>query len=515
MVNSAPVAGNDRYTVHTNRTLNIAAPGLLANDSDADGDPLNVTLVNITGLKGTLSPFVDGHFDFTPTTGFTGTTSFTYTIGDGFGGSAVGTVTIDVVNSAPVARNDSYSIRPNQALNVAVPGLLANDSDADGDPLNVTLVNVTGLQGTLSPFADGHFSFTPTTGFAGTTSFTYTIGDGLGGSATATATINVVANSVPVAGNDSYTVYANRTLNIAAPGLLANDSDADGDPLNVILVNITGLQGTLSPFADGHFDFTPTTGFTGTTSFTYTIGDGFGGSAVGTVKLSVVATPTKTLSVGNAPDRQSGAGGQWAAAWTNNEIVSAITHKADQTNAAENWSTVRLTGLSPQSLAGGDVYAGDLGVSGQSAATSSVRQEIDGKEALRFDLAQSATALTVHLSRLFTQDDGSPFVESGLLRLLDAAGKVVTETSFHASGTTGTMVVTLTSDTAFSAIELSAGVYDGSNFVYGGYAQADGSFASAVTTDASGNRHGSDFMVDKIDFQVPLVGIPLTEALAG
>jgi hypothetical protein len=174
-----------------------------------------------------------------------------------------------------------------------------------------------------------------------------------------------------------------------------------------------------------------------------------------------------------------------------------------------------LTGLSPQSLAGGDVYAGDLGVSGQSAATSSVRQEIDGKEALRFDLAQSATALTVHLSRLFTQDDGSPFVESGLLRLLDAAGKVVTETSFHASGTTGTMVVTLTSDTAFSAIELSAGVYDGSNFVYGGYAQADGSFASAVTTDASGNRHGSDFMVDKIDFQVPLVGIPLTEALAG
>ncbi|KFB68763.1 MAG: hypothetical protein CAPSK01_001617 [Candidatus Accumulibacter vicinus] len=224
--------------------------------------------------------------------------------------------------------------------------------------------------------------------------------------------------------------------------------------------------------------------------------------------IDVVPIPTHTLSIGNAPERQSGLGGQWAAAWTNADIVTSIVHKADYANAAETWSAARLNGVSPQTLTGGDIYAGDLGVSGQSEATNPVRQEIDGKEALRFNLTEGATGLTVYLSRLFTQDDGGDFVESGRLRLLDADGRVIKETSFHAGGAAGTQTVTLTSDVAFRAIELSAGVYDGSTFVAGGYAHADGSFAAMVTTDAMGVQHGSDFLVDKIDFQVPVIGVP-------
>ena len=57
-------------------------------------------------------------------------------------------------------------------------------------------------------------------------------------------------------------------------------------------------------------------------------------------------------------------------------------------------------------------------------------------------------------------------------------------------------------------IELSAGVYDGSTFVYGGYALADGSFGSGVTTDASGVLHGSDFLVDAVEFKLPVLGVP-------
>jgi hypothetical protein len=286
VVNSVPVAGNDHYAVHAGRTLDISAPGLLANDRDADSDALSVAVVNVSGLRGTLTPYADGHFSFTPTAGFVGTTSFSYTISDGFGGNSTATVAIDVTNRNPIAKADTYTTRPNQTLNVAAPGLLGNDSDPDGDALNVSVLNVTGLKGTITPYADGHFNFTPTTNFAGTTSFTYTISDGVGGRSTATATINVV-NSVPVAGNDHYAVHAGRTLDISAPGLLANDRDADSDALSVAVVNVSGLRGTLTPYADGHFSFTPTAGFVGTTSFSYTISDGFGGNSTATVAIDV------------------------------------------------------------------------------------------------------------------------------------------------------------------------------------------------------------------------------------
>ncbi|HQO28596.1 MAG TPA: Ig-like domain-containing protein, partial [Accumulibacter sp.] len=118
-VNNAPIANNDSYTARPGQTLAIAAPGFLANDSDPDGDSLTAVSVNITGLQGSLVAFPDGHFNFTPTAGFVGTTSFTYTMGDGFGGNATGTVSINVVNNAPIANNDSYTARPGQTLAIA------------------------------------------------------------------------------------------------------------------------------------------------------------------------------------------------------------------------------------------------------------------------------------------------------------------------------------------------------------------------------------------------------------
>ena len=248
-----------------------------------------------------------------------------------------------VFNNPPIVNNDTYNIRPNQVLSVTAPGLLANDSDPDGDPLTVVALDLGGLRGSITPFADGHFSFTPTAGFAGTTSFKYTVSDGAGGTATGTTTINVV-NSSPVAVNDSYAVYAGRTLEVAAPGLLGNDSDADGDALTVKLADVTGLQGSISLLADGHFLFTPKAGFTGRTSFSYATSDGFGGTATATAAIDVVPIPTTTVSIGNAPERQSGLGGQWAAAWTNADIVASIVHKPDYTNTTETWSAARLNG---------------------------------------------------------------------------------------------------------------------------------------------------------------------------
>jgi len=134
---------------------------------------------------------VAGTITFTPTTNFNGAASFTYTISDGNGGSATGTVniTVDPVNDDPVAVNDSYTINEDTPLVILASALTANDTDVEGNALTVTSVQGA-VNGTVSLVA-GTITFTPTTNFNGAASFTYTISDGNGGSATGTVNITV------------------------------------------------------------------------------------------------------------------------------------------------------------------------------------------------------------------------------------------------------------------------------------------------------------------------------------
>ncbi|MDC9835936.1 DUF4082 domain-containing protein [Rhizobium binxianense] len=96
------------------------------------------------------------------------------------------------------------------------------------------------------------------------------------------------SNALPVAANDNgYTTYSDTALSIAAANLLANDSDADGDPLS-----ITGANGAVNGTVTFNSQtnsviFTPNSGYTGVASFTYSISDGHGGTSSATVSLTV------------------------------------------------------------------------------------------------------------------------------------------------------------------------------------------------------------------------------------
>ena len=193
---TAPVAAGDAYTVAEDGTLTVGvAAGVLANDSDADGDALSAS-VAAGPANGTLSLAANGSFVYTPDADFSGSDGFTYTVTDATGRSSEGTVaiTVDPVNDAPVAADDAAA----SAGAAVTVNVLANDSDADGDPLS--LVSFTqGTNGTVTRDdggtpgnqGDDKLVYTPGAGFSGTDSFTYTIEDGQGGSDTATVNVTV------------------------------------------------------------------------------------------------------------------------------------------------------------------------------------------------------------------------------------------------------------------------------------------------------------------------------------
>ena len=92
---AAPVARPDAYTTPAGTTLNVAAPGVLANDSDADGDPLTAGMPSGPG-HGSLTLYTNGAFIYSPNAGFAGTDTFTYMAHDPYGGMTGTTVTITV-----------------------------------------------------------------------------------------------------------------------------------------------------------------------------------------------------------------------------------------------------------------------------------------------------------------------------------------------------------------------------------------------------------------------------------
>src|SRR5437899_777212 len=147
------------------------------------------------------------------------------------------TLTVTSGNDAPVAVADSYSTAEDTTLTVSGLGVLANDSDVDGDTLSAVLVS-NPTHGTLTLNSDGSLVYMPALNFNGTDSFTYKASDGQAQSGTTTVTITVTpVNDAPVAANDdSYTTPEDTQLTVSAPGVLANDSDVDGDTLSAILV---------------------------------------------------------------------------------------------------------------------------------------------------------------------------------------------------------------------------------------------------------------------------------------
>jgi hypothetical protein len=196
--------------------------------------------------------------DFDLVVGVSGAATGTITLGN-YGISGTGYPTLlgpartTVVNS-PVAVADTYTTTQNTALVVGAPGVLANDTDPNGDALTAVLAT-NPAHGTLALNADGSFTYTPTGGYTGPDSFIYRARDASNNLSPGTnVALSVTLPGTPVAAPDAYSTNEDTPLTVNAAGVLANDTD--GDPLTAVLV--TGpSRGTLALNADGSFLYTP------------------------------------------------------------------------------------------------------------------------------------------------------------------------------------------------------------------------------------------------------------------
>jgi len=294
--NSAPQATADEYVIYipqgyADTIVDLSEyPPTLTNDSDPDGD--EVTLVGVSYDPGYPQVLIGVNESF----------SYDYTIDDGHGGTATGTVTIYVyaeVNHSPSAVNDEYFVTlehgaPGVTVDLAdYPPDVANDIDGDGDLL--TVVN----------------SYDPANRYvwiaAGSSHvYVYTVDDGFGGTSVGQVAIHVTApNANPQAVNDSYAAVRNEALSVdVLNGLLVNDTDADYDELYVVpaFEQRTTQEGWVTIAADGSFSYVSAIDFVGTDTFTYHIVDEFGGTSTATATI-VVAAP---LSVNQAPTFTAG-----------------------------------------------------------------------------------------------------------------------------------------------------------------------------------------------------------------
>jgi len=225
-VNRVPAALQNNYSLSEDSNLTIAAPGVLANDVDMDGDPLTAELISTT-TKGALTFNSDGSFIYTPNPDFNGADGFIYRVTDGNEYSQNATVFLNVtgandapVNSVPgaqvVAENNPLIFSTARGNLVSV-----SDIDANASPIRValtatggtlTLSRIAGLtffsgdgtadaamtfNGTLQNInlALNGMSFIPATGFSGAASLQISTSDlgntGTGGVLTDVDVVNI------------------------------------------------------------------------------------------------------------------------------------------------------------------------------------------------------------------------------------------------------------------------------------------------------------------------------------
>lgn len=202
-------------------------------------------------------------------------TTFTYDVSD----NLVQVVTAPPPNQPPVAINDTvYTIA--SAPKSFDPR--TNDSDPESGVLTITSVGTPTSGTAVITGAGTGITYTPSSNPSNPASFVYTIRDPQ--NATASAAVTVYMNLRPVASPDNVSTPHNTTVSFNP---LTNDYDPESDDLTVLSVS-SPSSGSASVSSGGQaITYTPASGFSGTATFTYVVGDSDENTATGNVSVAV------------------------------------------------------------------------------------------------------------------------------------------------------------------------------------------------------------------------------------
>jgi VCBS repeat-containing protein len=299
-VNDGPTANPDSVATYEAAPLTISHTQLLSNDIDPDnGTVLQVSAVTPTSALGASVTIAGTNVIYDPSVSATLNAlarkevvvdTFTYTAIDdhGLSSNAVVSVTVTGVNDRPISAPDAYSTGEKSLLQVAAPGVLANDTDPDvnnvapDDTLNVLAgsgVSSSGAPVTITK--NGDFTYDP----RGLFNWLHE-----GQSTSDTFSYVVLDHSLTVANNDSFTVQAGSSSNLLS--VLINDVNLanNGGTLTITGVSTPNRNGNVAINSNGTaIYYTTPQNFSGTETFTYTMSDGLGGSDTATVTVLVSA----------------------------------------------------------------------------------------------------------------------------------------------------------------------------------------------------------------------------------
>ena len=312
-INGPPTAVDDGVSVAEDGSASI---DVLANDIDPDGGAVGVTTVG-QPAHGSTSLAADGTVSYIPAPNYNGPDTFDYTIADsiGFTDSASVNVTVTAMNDGPTATADAATT--NEDAPVAID-VAANDADVDGDTLTPSTVSAPDL-GSVAIAPNGTVVYTPPPNYSGPDSFTYTVSDGQGGSASAAVSVTVApVNDAPTAAPKTATTKYQTAVSISLAG-----SDVETCNLTFQIVTppahgtLTSLSSVLCvtllpPYSDSaKTKYTPAAGWSGVDQFTYRTSDGSQWSAPAT--FTITTTPAVQLHAGDLDGTKTVQASAWTA----------------------------------------------------------------------------------------------------------------------------------------------------------------------------------------------------------
>ena len=301
LADTPPMAAND--TVSTDRDVPVTID-VLANDSDADNDPLSIFNVNLSAYPGAAYQAVQvgsrWALKVTPPDSFVGTMTFAYTACDNWGLCAPpATVTLTVKQWTVVvdALGEQFYCAQNGSIRMPLATLLANDY-SDLTPLSIVAMDSSILMGSLNCTSDPTAcTYTPPLNAAGYTLFRYTVSDPSGHRDTATVRLYVGTHGNPPGASDDYfTTPASTAKSFTVQDVVQNDTDPDGDTLTVGLASGARDFGSLSCSTPMYrCTYTPNAGFVGTDRFSYTASDTLNPAAIAFINVLTLPSTTPTF----------------------------------------------------------------------------------------------------------------------------------------------------------------------------------------------------------------------------